>query len=239
MKYYLYAAFALMLLGGCKKERTPSAPATIDSYIAANYAADAQMLLARLYVNGALEAGADEVKLNTAQLVIIEERLSAVYRLHTAVTDSIFNTLKLHTYANLNLKSIELDIDSSSAEGKRVVDYLPSGNAGFDELMSKYGFSYVRPSIPISNGGFVTITSQQSWNIQALLEKFKTYSFVLYADDNSFTGDGNDITYELDGNDTLIAFQLKSDDCIDFCEIVKSWRFKVDANGTATFLGEN
>lgn len=238
MKRYLYAAVALLLVAGCKKNtvESPKSAIAIDNFIATKYRGDAGQLLERLYLNGLLRAGATEIALNAEQLQIIEGRLSDIYRLHSTVTDSIFNTMKLHTYFSIDLKSIELEIDSSSAAGKKVVDYLPSGVAGFDKLINECEFTYPSPADG-PNYGFVTITSAKSWNIAGLVKSFATYPFVKDASDNEFTGDGNDITYQLKGGGAVITFMQKSGDCLDGCEFVKSWRFNVDASGTATFLG--
>lgn len=237
MKKLLPFALLLLLFAACKKDGA-NPYHVIDPVISFNYTNDARQLLFRMLENGTVTTDKDKPEFNQNELNKILQSIQAVYSLNTRQTDSIFNISKVHIYPHVSLNSIILQVNQTSAEGKKLMAQQPSGNATFDALMAKYQFIF-NGTVNTSNAGFVTLLAGQSYNITPLLTLFKNYPFIVNAQQNGYVGDGNDITYTLTSNNGVdIDFAVKSGDCPAGCAIRHGWRYHVNfSNYKVTYNG--
>lgn len=238
MKRLLSFVIIALLFIGCKKDNN-SIISDIDPFISANYTMDAQQLLFRMLQKGSVVTDKDKPEFNQNELNKILYSLQMVYQLKTTQTDSIFNIVKLHIYPFNSLQMIDLKIDPSSNEGKNLIAHQASGNAAFDNLLSKYGFAFYGNNLVFSTATYVFIKTAGYYNIPAFITAFKQFPFILLAEQDGSVGDGSDITYTLNGNGADIDFAIKSGDCPSGCIIRHGWRYHVDySNGyRVTYLG--
>ncbi|QKJ31955.1 hypothetical protein HQ865_20030 [Mucilaginibacter mali] len=231
MKRPILFALICLLFVACKK-KDPGAEIYIDPVIADNYTADAQQLLFRLLQNGSVSTDKDKPQFNQGELNKILANLQAVYNLKTPQSDS---AMKMHVYPHISLSGISLQVDKNSTEGQKVLSYTPT-DAGFNNLMSKYGFTFYR-SLYTPSFGFVAITTNAKYNIPPLLTAFKSFPYIISAEQDGAIGDGNDITYTIMPSGVDIGFAMKSGDCPAGCINSYGWRYHVAANYKVTYLG--
>lgn len=228
MKKLLLFAVVLLLFS-CKKSNTPDL--TIDPYISKNYTEDARQLLFRMLQNGMVVTDKDKPEFNQGEINKILSALQAVYNLKTRQTDSIFITSRIHVYPHISLQSIVLQVNQSTAEGQQLLAHQPSGNTGFDNLMSKYGFTFYGGITGLPSYGFVTIKAARSYNLIPLIMAYKNFSFIVSAQQDGYVGDGNDITYatspSISAAIARIDFAVKSGDCPSGCILRHGWRYDV------------
>ena len=229
MKKLLLIAVLLLSLVSCKKDNT-TANQNIDPFIADNYTEDARQLLFRMLQNGSVVTDKNKPEFNQTELDKILHSLQAVYNLKTRQTDSIFFISKVHVFPYVSLQSVILQVNQSTLEGKKLMNYQASGNTAFDNLMSQYGFTFYGNTVNLPNYGFVAIKAPRSYNLVPLLEAFKKFSFVIDAQNNNTLGDGNDITYTINTTNSSVAhidFAVKSGDCPAGCTLKHGWRYDV------------
>ena len=236
MKRLLPFVLIALLITACKKGDDATIP-TVNQYLTDNYTEDARMILFRLMQSGAITTDKDKPEFNTIELNKIITTLQAVYDLHTPQTDSVFNVIKLHTFHLQSLNTITLQVDKNNAIGQAILAHQSTGNAGFENLLTKYGFTYTGKSIVFSNSAFTAIQSPKSYYIPALLTMFKTYPFIVGAEQSGTVGDASDIEYTLSGNGADINFVNKSGDCPAGCTIRHGWKYRVSLDYKVTYLG--
>jgi hypothetical protein len=239
MKNCLFIAlFAALFCASCKKSdsfNNDVAGCPIDTAISNGYLNDAQEIVYRNILAGANVQGSNQVQFNQRELNKVLSAIQSVYALHSPQTDTVFNVYKIHTFKFYVLNSIILQVNINAPEIKNLINDKVTGNPPFDALMAKYGFVYNALYPPSQQLPFFTLNSNTWYNMQALVPLFKQFSFVLGAQSNGSAGDGNNITYQINGTNRILDFSYGFGDCPAGCLGRKIWEFSVDEHCKATF----
>jgi hypothetical protein len=232
---------AALFCGSCKKSDSFNkdvAGCPIDPAISNGYLNDAQEIVYRNILAGVSVQGSDQVAFNQQELNKVLSAIQSVYALNSPQTDTVFNVYKIHAFKLYVLNSIILQVNLNAPEIKNLAIGQPTGNSSFDTLMAKYGFTYNNNTLYPSTSQlpFFAINSNTWYNIQALVPLFKQYSFILGAQSNGTAGDGNNITYQINGTNRILDFSLGFGDCPAGCGGRQIWEFSVDEHCKATFV---
>ena len=241
MKNCLFIALlAVLFCTSCKKSdsfNNDVAGCPIDTAISNAYLHDAREIVYRNILAGANVQGSNQVPFNQQELNKVLSAIQSVNALHSQQTDTVFNVYKIHAFKLYVLNSIILQVNVNAPEIKNLINGQPTGNSSFDALMAKYGFTYNNYSefAPTSQVPFFSINSNTWYNMQALVPLFKQYSFITGAQSNGTAGDGNNITYQINGTNRILDFSIGFGDCPAGCGGRKIWEFSVDEHCKATF----
>ncbi len=229
---------AALLAGSCKKSNTDQAidGCPISPSINSAYLNDAKEIVYQRIISGQKVTGSNQPVFNQDELNRVLSAIQSVYVLHTPLTDSIFNVYQVHAFKTYVLNSIEMQVVMSSPEIQNLINGKPTGNPDFDGLMSTYGFTF-NPTYPPSYAfNFMNIRSANWYNLVPLVNSFKSFSFIQGAQADGSIGDGNNITYQINGNTRTINFSYGFGDCPAGCGGRIIWSFSVDENCKATYL---
>lgn len=227
-----------ILCNSCKKSDSLKAidGCPVSSLISTGYLNDAKEIVYRRILNGDHVSDGNKPEFNQQELDRVLSAIQSVYALQTTQTDTIFNIVRIHTFKHYILNSIVLKINLNAPEIQNLISQQPTGNAAFDALLAKYSFTYDSTSPPSPTLPYLTIKSNNWYNTQALIPYFKQFSFIPSAQSDGSVGDGNDITYTLNGNTRTLNFSIGFGDCPAGCGGRKTWQFNVDENCKAGFV---
>jgi len=234
----LVISLAAFFLSGCNKSDNLKSVdgCPIDTVISNNYLNDAQEIVYQRILSGDYVMDSNQVQFNQQEIDRVLSAIQSVYALHSAQSDSIFNIDKIHTFKLYVLNSIVLQVNINAPEIKNLVNGQPTGNAAFDDLLAKYGFTYNARYPPTQSLPFFNITSNTWYNMQALLPLFKQFSFIQGAQSDGSIGDGNKIIYQINGTTRTLNFNIGLGDCPAGCTGSYSRQFTIDQNCKATFI---
>jgi hypothetical protein len=237
-KLILPIFIVFILTNSCKKDANLTAidGCAVSAYVNTNYLTDAQEIVYRRILSGAQVQGSGQPEFNQDELDRVLSAFESIYALHTPTSDSMFTTLKIHTYKVYLLNSMIFKVNMSTPEIKSLITNHTTGNATFDGLMTQYGFSYDGKYPPVTDLPFATFNSANWYNMNGLLPLFSKFPFVSLGQSNGTVGDGNDITYQINGNVRTVEFSIGFGDCPAGCGGRKRWQFTVDANCKARFV---
>jgi hypothetical protein len=229
---------AALLTGSCKKSDIYKSidGCPVSTTINSSYLNDAKEIVYQRILSGEPVLDSGQPVFNQDELNRVLSAIQSVYALHTPLTDSIFNVYQIHTFKTYVLDAITLQVDVNSPEIKNLVGDKATGNPDFDGLMAQYGFSYNGAYPPSSTLPFMDISSNTWYNLQPLVNSFKTFSFIHGAQSEGSAGDGNNITYQINGNMRTIDFSYGFGDCPAGCGGRIIWEFSVDQNCKATYV---
>jgi hypothetical protein len=204
---------------------------TINVQIKDEYFTDSQILSVREIISDTNHMYKDSVILPKDITDKYLGLLSAVYDLHSALTDSIFNTKSIHIYPypyELPYTQMVIQTDASfDWVNNFIQDSLISGNAKFDSITSLYGLK-LRSGNYTSTDTFLHIGSSTILNFNALVGAFESIAGISSAyPDYSFGGDGNNIEATFSNDTTHIVFSRGWGDCPSGCISHHYWEFSV------------
>lgn len=233
----------MLLSYSCRKDGVGRAGANLDTFITNKYTGDAKQLLFRMIQSGIKVEGYDLPEFNESELNKILLSIQVVYNSKTTQTDSIFSIAKIHAFPRTNLQYVSMQVDAGTAEGKKLLDHVPTGNIGFDNLFTKYGFSYPGNNSIFPTSAFVEIKAGEAYNLIPLTASFKTYKFIINAQAEGTIGDGNDIIYTVatDRKTADLSFIIGTGDCPAGCTMRTGWRYKITSVGsgyTSAYIGK-
>jgi hypothetical protein len=227
-----------ILSNACKKSDSLKAidGCPVSSFINANYLNDAKEIVYRRILSGNQVLNSNQPEFSQLELDRVLSAIESVHALQTAQTDSIFNIIQIHTFKHYVLNSIILKVNLNAPEIQNFINQKPTGNQAFDGLLAKYGFAYNDSSPPSAILPYLDIKSNNWYNIQGLTPYFNQFPFIQNAEGDGTVGDGNDMTYTLNGTKRTINFSIGFGDCPAGCGGRKTWEFSVDENCRANFV---
>jgi len=231
--------FAIASILSCKKDysSTLNNPIKLDTFIVNNYSKDAKSLYLKEIISDSSHANFNEPILDTTEITNILKIIQAVYNSKSLQRDTIFNVYKIHGYYCYSFKSITLKVKPDLPEIKNLaIGIIPTGNTDLDNILTKFRFDSVKTSYSYPSFPWLTIYTNNEYNMIPLEKEFSKLPQVDFAEFNKgCVGDGNNISLIRKNNSATITFSIGSGDCPAGCIYHKYWEFKV-ANGIAEFV---
>ncbi len=112
---------------------------------------------------------------------------------------------------------------------------IPTGNVKLDNILTSYGFDSVETSYNYPKFPWLSVNTDNFYNLKPIIEAFEKLSCVTIAENNGGCFDGNNITLERDNNQATVSFSIGRGDCPAGCIYRRTWVFKTN-NNKATFL---
>lgn len=239
MKNYIYLIIFAFCLCACEKEDqfVGYEEIKIEPYILENYYSDAKQLYYNEVFNDPNHPHYDEITLDTAEITKVLKIIQAVYNLSSPERDTIFSVHQIHGYYCYSFNSLILNVDTSLQEIKNLANMImPTGESELDNLLNTYHFDSVRTAYSYPNFPWLTIYTEDEYNILPIESEFNNLRSVLMTDfSKGCVGDGNTITLSRNDQSATITFSIGKGDCPAGCTYHKYWEFEV-INGKANFI---
>jgi hypothetical protein len=163
--------------------------------------------------------------------------IQAVYNIDIPERDTVFNIYQIHSRYCYSFNEISLEVIPEIPEIQNLSSgIIPTGEPDLDNLLSMYVFDSVRTYYNYPDFPWLSIYSQNEYNLIPLLKKFSSLEPVLITDFNkSCIGDGNNITLIRTEESAIITFSIGTGDCPAGCLYHKYWVFEV-TEGVASFI---
>lgn len=175
----------------------------------------------------------DENELNE-----IFEIIQAVYDSNTPQRDTVFNIHQIHKLHCYGLSSMYFKVDTGRTEIKNLAaNVIPTGESSLDNLLTTYGFDTVRTSLSYPQFPWLTVYTDEAYNMIPLQKEFNDIGSIEIADFEKGCGnwDPNSVTLSRNEQSATITFSLGWGDCPSGCMNRKYWEFEV-SNGKAEFI---
>ncbi len=242
-KIFPFIIFVILLLGCEKENKTKNINQddediviTLTPYIIENYSEDAK----QLYFDEIFKNDMHEDYMNPAldeqEIEKILEIIQAVYNSDSPERDTVFNVYDIHGYYCYGFSSMYLKVDTTKTEIHNLANNIfPTGEPNLDQLLTTYHFDSVATSYSYPRFPWLTIYTDDEYNMIPLEKEFSEISSILIAEFNKgCVGDGNTITIDRTNDPIIITFSIGEDDCPSGCIYHRYWEFEV-SNGIAKF----
>lgn len=153
-------------------------------------------------------------------------------------SDSVTSLYEIHTFPEPVLHRLLLGVDPDAGwteawrDGRR-----ETGNPDVDGLVETYGLELERYRAREGGPDLAVLVSEDPLDIAALARRFLPIEGVVYADPDAVAGDGNDIRAAALGPGWRLEYRVGFGDCPAGCISRHTWTFRVEGDGTVTFLG--
>ena len=233
--------FTLLLLGWAilaNGQIIPSVCTAPDS-IVAQYRADAYRLaLQKIYRRHLPER--DSIRIPRAHADTVLRALVAVYNATTLpARDSVVNRYAIHSFPAPVLNSLMIAADSGHSWMQQLsAGNAPTGYAPLDNILAAYDLrrDYYYSFSSAFGYDVVTFTTDSSYNLPPLTQRFGAIPGVLYADLKSVIGDGNNITDSIYADHVELIYSYGFGDCPAGCTGRRFWKFKVYFDCSVEFV---
>lgn len=236
-KIFLLIFFAL-LLSGCEEDKIIGGDdIKLDSYIIENYSDDAKQLYFHEIFQDSAHSNYSKPILEENEINKVLKIIQAVYNSDYPERDTVFDIYQIHGYYCYRFNSISLRVDTGLVEIKNLANGIfPTGESNLDNLLNSYGFDSVRTSYSYPRFPWLTIYTNDEFNMIPIEKEFMDIESIQIAEFNKgCIGDGNSIELTRFDNSATITFSIGRGDCLAGCIYHKYWEFKV-SNGKAEFI---
>ncbi|NOR87579.1 MAG: T9SS type A sorting domain-containing protein [Bacteroidales bacterium] len=150
--------------------------------------------------------------------------------------DSVFDKYCIHQWPrNYFIQEVLIVYDPSYSWTNNWQNHiLETGIASLDSLISLYEFDFSSSS---NYSDMIVIKTPQDINIRPLLNLFREYEGIIYADPNIMMGGGNKITYHNENGVRYLDFSKKWGDCMAGCIYSHVFQFQVNTDCSIEYLG--
>ncbi len=231
-----FAIFVLFILGCQKAQDTSNDNIVLTPFVLDNYYHDAK----QLYFDEIFKDSTHQNYMNTTidenEVDKILKIIQAVYDSDYPERDTIFDIYQIHGYYCYSFSSVDLKVDTSQSEIKNLANSVfPTGEPNLDNLLTTYHFDSVSTRYGYPEFSWLTIYTDDEYNLIPLERDFSELSSVEIAEFNKgCIGDGNTITLSRNNYSSIITFSIGAGDCPSGCIYHRYWEFEV-ANGIAKF----
>lgn len=179
------------------------------------------------------------VKIPRGNIDTIAEGMASIFNALSVVPeiDSVFNLYCIHNkfgcLRDYDGYIVKVDLDYSWTNAWQNMQTL-TGDPLMDTILVRYSL-HLELFYPF--GSFAVIDSDSTWNPFALCDSLEIVPGVIYAERNSFGGDGHYIEYNIMSDEQYYIFSYKWGDCYAGCTCYYKWKFKVNSECQVTYLG--
>lgn len=209
----------------------------VEDYIRANYSEDAKRLYFHEVINNSNHPDYNEPELDEAEIEKILKLIQAVYNSDSQERDLVFNDYQIHARYCYAFNSTFLRVDTQRPEIQKLANgEFVTGEPSLDEILSTYQFDSVRLSYSYPDFPWLTIYTDQDYNMIPISEELQNLESVEIAEfNNGCVGGGNSISLSRSNDVAILTFSVGSGDCPAGCIYYKYWEFVV-SNGVASFV---
>lgn len=142
----------------------------------------------------------------------------------------------IHTFPRYNTHEVIVAVDTTVGwtEAWQAGERL-TGQPDIDALLEDYELSVEYK--PSSAQSYALVRSETPINPVALSEQFESIGGVVYAEQNGYAGDGNDIEATVESDAVVLTYSRGWGDCPAGCIHREAWTFRVEGDGTVRFVG--
>jgi len=226
----------IAISGGCKLTDLSFDNMEVLPFISDAYYDDARDLYYHQLLTNPLHPNYDNPILDTIGIKKILLIIQAVYNNTAPERDSVFVFHEIHSRYCYSYNSLYLKVDATKPEIINLSEgIIPTGNDSLDELLFTYQFDSVRVTYSYPDIPYLTLYTQNVYNLIPIREQFSAIPSILSADFNKeCVGGGDNITIDGDYNQGTITFSIGWGDCPAGCIHHRYWVFDI-LNGVATF----
>ncbi|MCG6188414.1 hypothetical protein [Maribellus maritimus] len=239
MKIFLYLVFFILVLNSCNDSDglVGYQKIDLDPYIIESYLHDAKQLYMDEIYHNENHFNYSDPSLDNEEIDKILKIIQAVYDSRSPQRDTVFDVYQIHGYYCYSFSSVGLMVETERPEIQSLSENVfPTGDEELDNLLTAYGFDSVRTAYSYPNFPWLTVYTQQEFNMLPVEKEFMEIESVVLAEFNKgCIGDGNNITLKRDSDSAVITFSIGMGDCPAGCIYHKYWEFKV-TNGKARFI---
>lgn len=209
----------------------------LDPYIIESYLHDAKQLYMDEIYHNENHFNYGDPSLDNEEIDKILKIIQAVYDSRSPQRDTVFDVYQIHGYYCYSFSSVGLMVETERPEIQSLSENVfPTGKQELDNLLTTYGFDSVRTAYSYPNFPWLTVYTQQEFNMLPVEKEFMEIESVVLAEFNKgCIGDGNNITLKRDSDSAVVTFSIGMGDCPAGCIYHKYWEFKV-TNGKARFI---
>lgn len=213
---------------------TPPDDSTVPDSVKQAYQEDAAQLTVRDMQERT--PGTDRVTLPEDRVELFYNALVHVYK--EEGIDERSEIEDIHTFPRYNTHEIIVAVDTTVdwteawQNGERL-----TGQSEVDALLEEYELSVEYQSS--SSQSYALVRSEAPINPVGLSQQFEPIEGVVYAEQNGYAGDGNDIQATVNPNAVVLVYSRGWGDCPAGCINHESWTFQVEEDGTVRFAGHD
>ncbi|ALO14451.1 hypothetical protein L21SP5_00780 [Salinivirga cyanobacteriivorans] len=202
-----------------------------------SYRTDAIQLYQQEIINNPNHPNYSEPILNHEEIDRVFELINAVYELDIPERDTVFAVYEIHTRCCIMMNGLSLKVQTDAPEVQNMVNGVtPTGNALLDSLLNIYAFDSVKLAYSYPEFPWLTLYTQEIWNMIPIAHEFEQIDAVLLSDlYPGCVGDGNTITMERNNDFAKLTFSIGWGDCPAGCINHRYWEFRV-IGGAAEFI---
>lgn len=227
MRTVLTILILLPIVLSCSKNKEVVNQCYCSEEIKELYSEDVNLILFREIYSNPDHPDRNNAVLNENKASLLLNAIQSTYDLNSHNSDSIFNTYNIHVFPMLSMRNISLEVNPESDEIINLIAGEPTGNPVLDDLLSTYSFNEVTTSFFYPDFTWITISSEESWNLIPICEELEKFDFIHIAEQGGgAVGGGNDLNIEINGNDILLDFSIGWGDCPSGCIYEKHWIYK-------------
>ena len=218
------------LIIGCEKESISyRQDIEIDTFLLNNYLDDAKQLYVKEINADSTHPNYNIALLDSKKINKILSLFQAVYNLKSPESDTIFKVYKIHTLFCYSLNSIVLKVNTDAPEINNLsMGIIPTGDQQLDDLLITYKFDSVRLSYSYPSFPWLSVNTEESYNLIPIINAFEKLPSVLIAENNGGCFDGNNIEIINEGEKTTLDFSIGFGDCPAGCIYRKHWKFIIE-----------
>ena len=208
----------------------------IDSFLSENYLTDCHELYVREILANPNHPNSSTPILDTEELQKIMTVFQLIYDLKIPERDTVFHYYSINALKCHSLNSIVMKVNPDASEIKNLVKgNIPTGNIKLDNILTSYSFNSVETSYGYPKFPWLSVNTDNFYNLKPIIEAFKKLPCVTIAENNGGCFDGNNIMLERNNNQATVSFSIGRGDCPAGCTYRRTWIFRI-INNKATFL---
>ena len=239
MKKIMYLIILTFILPGCEKssESIDYDKIELQPFIIENYFNDARQLYFDEVLHDSSHVNFNNPAINYIEIDKVLKIIQAVYNSDSPERDTVFDIYQIHAYYCYSFSAITLNVKTDLLEIENLSNgVIPTGETYMDNILNTYNFDSVKTFYSYPDFPWLTIYTQDEYNLIPIEKEFDDLESVLIADFNkACIGDGNTISLIRDNSSATITFSIGQGDCPAGCIYHKYWEFEV-SNGVAKFV---
>lgn len=233
----LFFFLILFIFLSCNKESSSPDICYVSQEIRTLYQEDVYRLLFREIYFDSLHPHRSTPIFNENETQKLLQAIQSIYDQDMPERDTVLAIYNIHTFPDLGMRSISLNVNPEAEEITRMINGEPTGNESLDNLLTTFSFTEITPSLFYPEFNWITIVSDSCWNLFPIIEELSSFEFIELAElGGGAVGDGNDLLLYRTGTSLQFDFSIGWGDCPSGCINRRHWIFNVTSNCEPSFI---